>query len=74
MKKWYKSKTNQVNMLFILLIGLNELIKVLPEKYTNYVIAAISIVNLILRSITKEGIEKPKWAEKLGTTLSKKGK
>lgn len=56
MKRWYTSKTLFVNVLMLICVGAQIIYKV--EISSEAQAAFITIVNILLRIITKEGLSK----------------
>jgi len=53
-KKWYYSKTIWANIL----VGIISVAGILPTEWQQGILPVVAVLNIILRSITKEGITK----------------
>lgn len=62
-KAWYKSKTIQVNLLFLVFV----IVQIYTENYLldpQFQATVLTLLNLFLRIVTTSGIATPKWFQK----------
>ena len=59
MKKWYQSRTIILNVIAggIELANLLMVNPIIPKEFAGYLTIAVNVLNVILRTITKTGIE-----------------